>query len=126
MSISCFSQDLTCSDLKNGTFIIPEESNNSFEQTIIRNKSSQVEIVEISDEITTSFATIEWINECIYRLKYDDSKMDLSRDMEFINDMGGILIEIIKIEENCFYYNSAIIFDGKEIQKAEGSFCKKI
>ncbi len=124
VGLNSSAQNLSCSDFQNGTFTIPNESGSQSEYKLIREGKVQMEVVEIEDEKFTIYGIIEWINECSYILKYDNSKMSLPEELQFINDHGGIVTDLIKIEDKCFYYKSVLIIDGKETQRIDGKFCK--
>lgn len=121
---SC-AQDLTCSDFKNGTFIIPNKSGELLNHKLVRNENSQMEFYNSIENKKINYGTIEWINDCSYRLKFDETKMDLTDDLKYINKNGGIITEMIKIEGKCFYYKSVLIVDGKVAKRIDGSFCKE-
>lgn len=124
---SC-AQEMTCADFKNGEFYVPADEETPFNYKIIRNGNKQIEILldpenKISDDFNKkAFEIIEWIDDCTYRLKYDESKMNLTKNQQFINDNNGILTEVIKIEEKCFYYKSTLIVNG-EIERIDGKIC---
>jgi len=125
IGFSTWAQKLTCADFKNGTFIVPKESADSQDYQLIRTRNSQIEVFETAGQKLTVYGTIEWINDCSYRLKYDGTKMEITEELKFVNDNGGIITEMIKIEDKCFYYKSVLIIDGKEAYRIDGSFCKK-
>ena len=134
-SCSIYSQKLTCKDFKEGIFIVPKDSLVPFSYKIIRKGNRQIEFAinlnEIKDKELRelpelnqkAFELIEWVDDCSYKLKYAPSKMSLTKSQQFINDNGGILTELIKIKENCFYYKSTLKANGK-IQRLDGVFCK--
>ncbi|WP_299247407.1 hypothetical protein [uncultured Lacinutrix sp.] len=121
---SC-AQDLTCSDFKNGTFIIPNKYGELLNHKLIRNENSQMEFYDSTENKKINYGTVEWINDCSYRLKFDETKMDLRDDLKYINKNGGIITEMTKIEGKCFYYKSVLIVDGKVAKRIDGSFCKE-
>lgn len=131
-----YSQNLTCKDFKNGTFIVPKDSISPITYKIIRKGNTQIELATNLHEIDPNllktyphlkdkfYETIEWIDDCTYKLKYDVTKMKMSDELLFINNHGGLLTELIKIEGNCFYYKSTLNVNG-EIQRVDGKFCKE-
>jgi hypothetical protein len=126
---SC-AQELTCSDFKNGNFYVPVDNENIFAYKIIRNGTQQTEIVEDPENILgadfnkTSYGIIEWIDDCTYRLKYDDAKMELTEFQKFMNDNNGVLNELVKIEGKCFYFKSTLDVNG-ETQQMTGKICRE-
>ncbi len=126
-----YGQDLQCEDFKNGTFTIEIAIPIKMKGKLIRNGNEQKEVItEIPDEFKnlgllnkTVYGKIEWINDCSYRLIYDESKDELLESQKLINSFGGILTEFIKIEAGCFYYKSSIKVNGKE-EVINGIICK--
>ncbi|MEY8870754.1 hypothetical protein AB9K24_14700 [Meridianimaribacter flavus] len=127
-----FGQKFTCEDLKEGTFKTKTIEPEKIELEIIRKGNEQIEIIkEIPEKYRDlgyptdpHYVKIEWIDDCSYRAKYDSSKAELTESQKFINSVGGILTEIIKIEENCFYYKSTMKI-GEQEQITEGKMCKE-
>jgi hypothetical protein len=123
-------QELTCSDFKNGDFYISADKETLVAYKIIRNGNEQTEIVQDPDNRLgtdynkTSYEVIEWIDDCTYRLKYDDTKMKLSKFQKLLNDNNGILTEMVKIEGKCFYYKSTLSVNGVA-QVINGKICKE-
>ncbi len=116
-------QELTCSDFKNGTFIVPKKSDDEPQYKLIRDGNSQMEVIEMNGQTITLYGILEWIDECSYKLTYDETKMNLPKEIQFVNDNGGIVSELIKIENKCFYYKSVLIVDGKETKRIDGNYC---
>ena len=129
-SVCSSSQELSCRDFKNGIFYVAADEIVPFGYKIIREGNTQIEIVQdpknkLGEDFTkTSYELIEWIDDCHYRLKYDESKMILSEYQKFLNDNNGILTELIKIEGKCFYYKSTLEVDG-HIQRIDGKMCQE-
>ncbi len=124
-------QNLNCSDLKEGTFYTTPREDMQIEYTVIREGNSQIEIITADpqnilgeDFAKTQYQIIEWINECSYRLTYDVSKMNLTDYQKLINESGGPITEITKIENNCFFYRSTLTI-GDQTQTMEGKMCSK-
>lgn len=130
IGIKINAQELTCSDFKNGNFYVPAENETILPYKIIRNGNQQTEIVEDPENILgtdfnkTAYEIIEWIDDCTYRLKYDESKMELTEYQKFLNDNNGVLNELIKIEGKCFYFKSTLNVNG-ETQQMTGKICKE-
>jgi len=130
--INCYSQKLTCSDFKNGTFWATTSEPVELNWKIVRKGNKQTEIItELPKELIEAgfpaepiHAIINWIDDCTYRLAYDESKSTLSESQKLINSLGGILTELVKIEGKCFYYKSTLKFEGNE-QVINGSLCVK-
>lgn len=76
------------------------------------------------DFVKTQYQIIEWIDECSYRLTYDDKKMNLTDYQNFLNDNGGTVNEITKIEDGYIFYKSTLSI-GDEIQTMEVKLCTK-
>lgn len=130
--MNSFSQNLKCSDFKNGTFIVSISEPIQINWKIVREGNNQTELVtKLPQELIDSgyptdpqYGIINWIDDCNYRLTYDDSKSELSESQKMINDLGGVLTELIRIEENCFYYKSTLKYkDGEQI--LNGILCKE-
>ena len=117
-------QDLSCSDFKSGIFVLSSENVSPFNYKVIRNDSSQIEIELDSESEKISYQIIEWIDDCNYIMKFDDSKMELDYTHKLINELGGMLIKKEKIERNCFFYQSSIKGNGIDI-KVNGKICKE-
>ena len=121
-------QELTCKDFKSGVFVASSHLVDSLEFHIIRFGNSQSEIINDPEKKLSSgfgkifYEKIEWIDYCTYRLKYDETKMELGEFEQFINDNNGILTEMIKIENQCYYYKSTLVVEG-ESQSLDGKIC---
>ncbi|GEC72884.1 hypothetical protein FFL01_24230 [Flavobacterium flevense] len=126
-----FGQNLKCEDFKKGTFTSEITIPMKMKCILIRNGNEQKEVItEIPDELKdlglfnkTIYGKIEWIDDCSYRLIYDESKDELNESQKLINSSGGILTEFIKIEGNCIYYKSLAKINGNE-QVINGVICK--
>jgi len=129
--LDTFGQNLPCSDFRDGTFYSPPSESMPIGWDVIREGNSQIETVTDDpqkllgeDFVKTQYQIIEWIDECSYRLTYDDKKMNLTAYQKFLNDNGGTVNEITKIEDGCFFYKSTLSI-GDEIQTMEGKMCTK-
>jgi uncharacterized protein YjaG (DUF416 family) len=125
---SC-SQNLNCSDFKKGKFrvIYEGEVENTYE--VIRNGNFQTEVKILENGIPVEeafifYETIEWIDDCNYRLKIDESKMEMNSMHKLLNESNGILTEMTKIEENCFYFQATLKVNGQTEIK-NGKICKE-
>ena len=142
---SC-AQELTCSDFHLGEFYIPttEElknftviKNDSIEdftlkldstvtKTVIqRKKDTQIEWVNGIGNGQAAYEKIEWINDCTYRLTYDEAKMELDETEKWINENNGIVVSKRKIEENCLFYTATMTSNNGEKFSQSGVICKK-
>ncbi|MGZ0016947.1 hypothetical protein [Yeosuana sp. AK3] len=130
IGLTSSAQELTCSDFKNGNFYVPADNETILGYKIIRNGNQQTEIVEDPENILgtnfnkTAYEIVEWIDDCSYRLKYDESKMELTEYQKFLNDNNGVLNELVKIEGKCFYFKSTLNVNG-ETQFMNGKICKE-
>ncbi len=130
IGIKINAQELTCEDFKNGTFYVPADKETLLTYKIIRNGNKQREIVEDPENTLGAdfnkkpYEIIEWIDDCTYRARYDETKMELSEYQKFVNDNNGILTEMVKIEGKCFFFKATLNVNG-EIQVMNGKICKE-
>lgn len=138
-------QDLTCADFKLGQFYIPttEEgskftirNNDSISELIkmrdpelnkfivIRDSTTQIEWENGIGNGTPTYETLEWIDDCTYRLTFDSSKSELDEEMKWMNDNNGIVVSKTKIEGNCLYYNATMTTNGGQIISQNAVICK--
>ncbi|MEW7279666.1 hypothetical protein ABW636_13815 [Aquimarina sp. 2201CG1-2-11] len=117
---SC-SQQLNCTGLSDGNFVIPKDTEDTKPYKIIRNGDVQK---EINDGIVTSYSRLKWLNPCSYVLTYDEYEIELTDFQKGINKAGGIIVEIIKVKGNCFYYTSNIKGDPPS-ERINGVMCKE-
>lgn len=126
-----FGQELTCTDFKNGTFYASVDASSEIEYEIIRKGDIQIEtLTKIPQELLDSgYPTdplkinIIWIDDCSYVLTADNSVNEIDEVSKFLNDSGGVLTKLVKIEGNCFHYKSSVNIDGKAITSF-GKICK--
>lgn len=131
IGINSFGQELSCADFKTGTFNTSISEPVQINWKIVRDGNVQTEIMpELPIELKDSgyptdpqYGIINWIDDCTYRLTYDESKAELTESQKLINYLGGVLTELIKIEENCYYYKSTLKYEGGE-QVTSGKLCK--
>ena len=127
-----FSQELSCKDFKEGTFFSKMTDPVNVEYKIVRLANTQTEFPgELPDELkgtdfsmAPQYAIIEWVDDCTYILKYDESKTELTEIQKMVNKLGGFINEMVKIEDGCFYYKSTLKFEEGE-KSLEGKFCKE-
>ncbi len=124
-------QELDCTDFANGTFLVHTSGATPVTWRLVREGNFQTEYKEEipgNEQRTTDskmeYSKIEWINDCTFRLTYDDSKSELTVVQKYINQINGILMEVIKIEGNCFTYKSTMTVNGKEVVR-EGKMYKQ-
>ncbi len=124
MGLSSCAQELTCKDFREGTFIVPRELKHDIPYKIVRKGNTQTEIVSDPEFKQTSYIILEWIDDCSYKSTYDVKKMELTDYQKFINENGGILTELIKINGKCFHFKSTLTVDGKT-ERIDGKLCKE-
>jgi|SRR5699024_9341696 len=117
---SC-SQELKCNDFKNGNFIVPNDTEGTTPYRIIRNDTLQT---EIDSEGVKRYSKIKWLDDCSYVVTYDAQKMQLSNFQKDVNNVGGVIVKVTKIEDNCFYYTSNIKGDDGS-KSIDGVMCKE-
>lgn len=115
--------DLQCKDFINGMFFIPAKNKEEKLLKIERNGISQLEYYDKNQEILV-YAIIEWIDDCSYKLIYDDTRAELDIDQKFINDNGGLIIEKEEIIGKCLSYKSTLIVNGNPMSM-QGKICKE-
>ncbi|UGU18160.1 hypothetical protein LS482_09795 [Sinomicrobium kalidii] len=118
---SC-SQNLDCTGFKQGGFIIPNDTTQgTTSYRIIRNDTLQT---EIDSEGVKRYSKIKWLSNCRYILLYDEDKMPLNDFQKKVNSVGGVIVEVIKIEGNCYHYTSNIKGDPSS-EQINGVMCKE-
>ncbi len=129
--ITCFGQQLTCEDFKEGVFEVVTVEPIKMKWEIIRTGNEQVEVIkEIPQEyIDKGFPTdpshikIQWIDDCTYISKFDDSKFALTEIQKQTNKLGGMKTKMIKINGDCLYFKSSMKVNSKE-EFFVGKMCK--
>jgi len=116
---SC-AQDLNCSDFKEGEFKIASSVRENRIINVVRKGNSQIETVNGEP---TRYGILEWIDDCSYKLIYDETKMELSDVQKYTNLNGGIIVTKLKIENNCLFYKATFLFEGEQ-QRLDGKICK--
>ncbi|WP_340067102.1 hypothetical protein [Ascidiimonas aurantiaca] len=132
LSSSIYGQELDCSNFRDGVFYAEISKPVIMKWKVTRKRYQQVEEVvelpEVAKEINFSTNSlheiIEWIDDCTYRLKYDETKMELSDTQKIINENGGVLTRIVRIEGKCHYYVSTLSINGEE-SSMEGKLCTR-
>ena len=132
LSSSIYGQELDCSNFRDGVFYAEISKPITLKWRVIRNGNQQVEeVVELPEEVKgidypthPRYEIIEWIDGCTYRLKYDETKFELSETEKIINKNGGVLTRIVRIEGKCHYYISTLSINGEE-SSMEGKLCSR-
>ncbi len=131
VSLNSCGQNLKCSDFHQGNFTLTSFGTTPMVSKVVRNENEHIEtIIELPEELkdldipTRYYAKIEWITECSYKMTYDETKMELNPILSSYNKSGGILVKLIEIKENCFYYKSIFKLDGQTIE-LNGKLCKE-
>ncbi|ARV05821.1 hypothetical protein BTO04_03510 [Polaribacter sp. SA4-10] len=146
IGLNLCAQDLTCADFKHGQFYIPETKemakytvvkNDSISEIkserdttiqkyiIIREKKTQIEWKNGIGNGKPEYEIIEWIDDCTYRLTYDASKAELSKEKKWVNENKGIVVSKTKIENNCLYYTAAMRTSEGQTISQDGVIYKK-
>ncbi len=146
IGLNSYTQKLTCSDFKTGTFYIPEneemskytiEANDSIAEItdkrnplikkwiVIREKNTQIEWKNGIGNGKPEYEIIEWIDECTYRLTYDDSKSELDEEKKWVNENNGIVVSKTKIENKCLIYTATMTTNEGQKISQDGIICKE-
>lgn len=145
-NLTASAQQLTCADFKIGRFYIPESmekakytaiadanhlefitvhDTTAIKYTVIRDEQTQIEWKNGVGNGEPEYELIEWIDDCTYRLTYDDSKMELDNAQRWINNNNGIVVSKTHIEGNCIHYNATLTTKkGRKISQ-EGVICRE-
>ena len=107
-SVSSLSQELSCFDFKEGSFYSP--SDKAYDKVVLikRSRNTQTETVKTEAGIKKIYAKITWIDDCTYRLVYDDSKMKLDEIEMKVNSYNGIVVRHLDFEKNCVNYEATL------------------
>lgn len=129
-SLFSFSQNLKCNDFKTGTFYITLKKDLPLKMKIIRELNFQKEIILNKEDIKNEeiqpivYETIEWIDECSFRLKFDETRMTLSENEKYINANNGVLVQLNEINGRCCNYEVSLS-DGNQTFKIQNTVCKE-
>ncbi|MBL4604930.1 MAG: hypothetical protein JKY02_04500 [Flavobacteriaceae bacterium] len=85
------------------------------------NDNSQIETNIYGDK---AYYKIEWINECTYLQKFDENKMELTKEMKMVNSDGGMIIEFLEIKNDSTIKFQSYVKNFKEISLIKGEFTK--
>lgn len=117
-----FGQDLNCKDFLEGEFIGTTPQFPGVEWKIIRKESTQKEwplkipqkYLDLGYPVDTLYAKIKWKDDCNYSFTYDGDKMELDENAKAMNESGGIIVIMKKIESKCFVYESESTVNGEK------------
>ncbi|MEZ4857981.1 MAG: hypothetical protein R2781_04160 [Flavobacteriaceae bacterium] len=122
--LSC-SSNLKCDDFRNGNFYIESENDTIDKIVIVRKRNSQKEWVNEIGNGKSGDIKLNWIDECTYRINYDETSKNFTKREKLINDNNGILVEKIFIIGRCMNYKATMKRkDGKIIERF-GKICKE-
>ncbi|MBT8263117.1 MAG: hypothetical protein KJO05_09865 [Bacteroidia bacterium] len=122
ISIGSFAQELSCADFKEGTFYIEAVSLGiEFRYDLVRYPDYQEEYYGAGGPVKVD---IRWIDECSYVLTKNPADTDFSEIDKKINGWGGIVVELIRIEENCYYFTSLFRVSENHSERMNGKICK--
>ena len=114
---------LTCEEIKTGSFYMVYSDKDSV--LMERHGNVQVEYSNISDKENGAYSNLEWIDECTYRLRFDESKHELNKSQKLVNDNNGIVVTQTPLNARCMYYRAVLtLADGKSVKKI-GRICLK-
>ena len=103
--------NLTCEDFKEGKFKrLDSDGIKSYE--IHRTKNQQKEVF---DDGKFDLLEIQYFDNCSYLLTYLDTNEDPFE--EWVNASGGILVEMIEIKSDTFYYLASIETDSMQFEQ---------
>jgi hypothetical protein len=107
-SFVSFSQDnhpLTCPDVRNGTFYYFDKKNGGME-IFIRKGALQREIIAKQKE--TVLWDVEWLNDCIYTLKYESGAENHPAAEQKFLAKHIVVTEILQVHEDYMTFRSGI------------------
>ena len=124
-------QQLKCKDFKKGTFILTSVDFPGVEWEIERTKRKQKEVTikipnkykKLGYPTDPTYAKVEWINQCKYKLIYIEKELKLDEFQNSINENGGIITDLKEPEGKCFKYVSQFKFENTQMQ-GKGKICK--
>ena len=114
---SC-TEDLTCKDFKEGTFYINRATSKADVYIVVRKGNSQIEYRDKIVEENGLASKIEWIDECSYRLFFDEEKSELTDSQKSLNENNGLVIEMTRFSGKCVYYKATLTkLNGESISR---------
>jgi Protein of unknown function (DUF2846) len=99
------SQNLTCSDIKNGVFAYFSRATGSV-STFTRNAETQKEFNPASHE--TILWDVEWVNDCSYFLKYNSGMEERPKDEQAIFKKHKILTQILQTTAAYYVFRTSL------------------
>ncbi|MCW5520317.1 hypothetical protein J1N09_10735 [Aureitalea sp. L0-47] len=115
-------QELSCADFKEGTFYIEGNvAGKPFRYDLVRYSDFQEEYYSPGVPIKVD---IKWIGECSYVLSKNPADPDFGEIDKQINDWGGIVVELVRIEDNCYYFTSLFKVTETHSERMDGKICK--
>ncbi len=121
-SIGGFAQELSCADFREGTFFIEVSAMDvELKYDIVRYPNYQEEYYRLGGPTKVD---IRWLDECSYVLTKNPNDPDLSEIDQQINDRGGVVVQLLRIEENCYYFTSLIKVTESHSERMDGKICK--
>jgi hypothetical protein len=97
------SQDMTCSDIKNGVFIFFSKMDGS---KATYSRSGEVQKESNSATRETVMWNVEWVNDCSYFLKYNSGLEDRPRQEIDILKKHKFLYQILSVSEDYYVFES--------------------
>ena len=130
LSTVAWSQTEFCNDFKEGVFYIPPTEQLPISYRVVRTATTQIEtvmgapkgVLSEQDE-APKHVIIRWIDNCSYRIWFDESKGELTEAQEIINRNNGALIEFLSVEDNCVRFRSTLAKEDQIISFL-GQQCK--
>ncbi|MGB5395483.1 MAG: hypothetical protein WBN16_14625 [Lutimonas sp.] len=104
-----FSQNLTCADFHNGTFLIPADSLISESYTVVRKENQQI---EYDKQGLKSLVDIEFIDDCNYIMKANPKLEKFDAMAKYINDSGGVKVSVLEIRNDTLFYTGLLENDS--------------
>ncbi len=141
IGLTTSAQELTCADFKVGTFYIPTSdemkkytvsSNDSINKMtaerdlsinryiVVREKNTQTEWKNGINNDIPEYEILEWIDDCTYRLTYDESKAELDEGKKWVNENNGIVVSKLKIDGKCLFYDATMTKNFKRRNNLRG------
>lgn len=115
MGSMAMAQQGFCEDFKTGDFYIPPTESLPVSYRVNRTGESQVETVQTSpkglldeEAVTPQHGILKWIDDCSYRIWFDETKGPLSEVQQMINRNNGVLIEFLSVDGNCVNFRSTL------------------
>lgn len=126
-----FGQAEFCNSFKEGVFYIPPTEQLPISYRVERTAGEQTETVLSApkgllkaEEMVPQYGVLRWIDDCSYRIWFDESKGNLSEVQQMINRNNGVLIEFLSAEGDCITFRSTLAKED-EIISFLGQQCKE-